>query len=99
MLFVFQSVAGILLLYLSAVSGLFGIHWNWYLIPFNPLPLVLWLCCRKQPWYPKVFVFYTVVLVLFILATPLSSQLDIEHQLITATLAIRCAAKAIHHSR
>ena len=98
-LFIFQIITSMFLLATSCFGSIVGIHWNWYLIPFNPLPLVLWLCCRKQPWYPKVFVFYTVVLVLFILATPLSSQLDIEHQLITATLAIRCAAKAIHHSR
>ena len=44
----------------------------------------------KRNGFYKVYLFYTVVLVLFILATPLSEQLDLPHQLITATLAVRC---------
>lgn len=84
------TIAGLLLIYTSFVSGLFGKHWNWYLIPFNPLPLIIWLIWRKRKGYYKVYLLYTVVLVLFILATPLSEQLDLPHQLITATLAVRC---------
>lgn len=84
------TAAGLFLMYTSFVSGLFGIHWNWYLIPFNPLPLIIWLVWRKRKGFYKVYLFYTVVLVLFILATPLSEQLDLPHQLITATLAVRC---------
>lgn len=89
-LLILQTIVGIILFYTSFVSGLFGIHWNWYLIPFNPLPLIIWLVFRKRKGFYKVYLFYTVVLVLFILATPLSEQLDFSHQLITATLAVRC---------
>ena len=92
MLFVLQVVLSLLLLTTTCYGSIVGAHWNWYLIPFNPLPLVLWLCCRRRAWYPRVYGIYTIVLVLFILATPLSSQLDVEHQLLTATLAVRCAA-------
>ena len=84
------TIAGLFLIYTSFVSGLFGKHWNWYLLPFNPLPLIIWLIWRKRKGFYKVYLFYTVVLVLFILATPLSEQLDLPHQLITATLAVRC---------
>ena len=84
------TIVGIVLLYTSFVSGLFGKHWNWYLIPFNPLPLVIWLLWHKRTGFYKVYLLYTVVLVIFILATPLSEQLDLPHQLITATLAVRC---------
>ena len=87
------TLGGLLLIHTSFVSGLFGVHWNWYLIPFNPLPFVIWMLCRKQQWFNKVYLLYTVVLVLFILATPLSHQLDLPHQLITATLAVRCMSK------
>lgn len=90
LLMAIATVIGIFLIYTSFVSGLFGIHWNWYLIPFNPLPLIIWLIWRKRKGFYKVYLFYTVVLVLFILATPLSEQLDLPHQLITATLAVRC---------
>ncbi|MBP5561442.1 MAG: DUF4105 domain-containing protein [Muribaculaceae bacterium] len=84
------TIAGVVLIYTSYVSGLFGIHWNWYLIPFNPLPLIIWLVWRKRKGFYKIYLFYVVVLVLFILATPLSQQLDMPHQLITASLTVRC---------
>ena len=84
------TLAGLMLIYTSFVSGLFGKHWNWYLIPFNPLPLIIWLLWRKRKGFYKVYLLYTVVLVLFILATPLSQQLDLPHQFISATLATRC---------
>ena len=89
-LLVLQTIIGLIIIYTSFVSGLFGKHWNWYLIPFNPLPLIIWLIWRKRKGFYKVYLFYTAVLVLFILATPLSEQLDLPHQLITATLAVRC---------
>ena len=87
------TLGGLILIHTSFVSGLFGVHWNWYLIPFNPLPFIFWLLWHKRQWFNKVYLLYTVVLVLFILATPLSHQLDLPHQLITATLAVRCLAK------
>ena len=93
------TLAGFVLIYTSFVSGLFGTHWNWYLIPFNPLPLIIWLLWRKRKGFYKVYLFYTVVLVLFILATPLSEQFDLTHQLITATLAVRCLYNYIDGKR
>ena len=87
------TIGGLVLIYTSLVSGLFGVHWNWYLIPFNPLPLVIWLILGKRKGFYKVYLFYAAVLVLFILATPLSEQLDLPHQLITASLAVRCLGK------
>lgn len=84
------TLAGLMLIYTSFVSGLFGKHWNWYLIPFNPLPLIIWLIWHKRKGFHKVYLLYTVILVLFIIATPLSEQLDLPHQFITATLAVRC---------
>ena len=87
------TIGGLVLIYTSLVSGLFGVHWNWYLIPFNPLPLVIWLILGKRKGFYKVYLFYAAVLVLFILATPLSEQLDLTHQLIIASLAVRCLGK------
>ena len=98
-LLVLQTIIGLLLIYTSFVSGLFGKNWNWYLILFNPLPLIIWLIWRKRKGFYKVYLFYTVVLALFILATPLSEQLDLPHQLITATLAVRCLANYLIEKR
>lgn len=92
LLFAFQTIVGLALLYTSAVANLFGSHWNWYLIPTCPLAIILWLTCRKRSWHRYLYLAYTVILILFILATPLSSQLDLTHQLITATFAIRTLA-------
>ena len=89
-LFTVQSLCGILLVYITYVSEIFGTTWNWYLIPFNPIPLFLWLCLRKQKSYGRVYLLYTVVLVAFVILTPFVSQLDWEHQLITVILAVRC---------
>ena len=89
-LLIAQTIIGCVLIYMSLTQSLFGSHWNWYLIPFNPLPLIIWLFWHKRKGFYKVYLFYTVVLVLFIMATPLSEQLDLPHQLITATLAVRC---------
>ena len=60
-----QTAAGLLLLYMSTVASLFGTHWNWYIIPFNPVPLVVWLVCRRRRHYGRVYGFYTAVLVLW----------------------------------
>lgn len=92
-LFVTQTLLGLGLLYITFVSELLGRHFNWYLIPFNPLPFVFWLCLRKQKNYGRVYLFYTLVLVAFMALTPFLSQLDVPHQLITAVLAVRCGSK------
>ncbi len=85
-----QTFLGLLLLFVTFYSELFGSTWNWYLIVFNPIPALLWLCCRKRSWYRHVWGVYAVVLVFFLLATPLLPVLDAPHQFITATLLIRC---------
>lgn len=95
-LFVIQSLSGLILLYVTWVSELLGAHWNWYLIPFNPIPLILWLCLRKQKNYGRVYLLYTVVLVAFLALTPFLSQLDLPHQLITVMMAVRCGSKYKH---
>ena len=85
-----QTALGLLLLFVTFYSELFGSSWNWYLIVFNPIPALLWLCCRKRFWYRHVWGVYAMVLVFFLLATPLLPVLDAPHQFITATLLIRC---------
>lgn len=92
-LFTLQCVLGILLPIIVIMLGLVDVHWNWYLIPLNPLPLIIYVCFRKREWFGKVYLLYALVLVAFICLTPFISQLDWEHQLITSSLAIRCVSK------
>ena len=84
-----QTIIGLCLIYTSSIANLFGSRWNWYLIPMNPLPLIIWLTLRKKSDFWKIYLAYTIILLLFVVSTPLSSQLDIPHQLITLTLATR----------
>lgn len=88
-LLVSQTGAGIIILYASVFANLFGNRWNWYLIPFNPLPMLIWLLAHKKTHFWKIYLFYSITLIIFISITPLSSQLDIPHQIITIILLVR----------
>ena len=90
-----QTLMGIILLAIAFGSDVFGHCWNWYLIPFNPIPFILWICLRKQKNYGRVYLLYSVVLVVFLALTPFLSQLDLPHQLVTAMLAVRYGNKYI----
>lgn len=91
-LLVSQALLGLVLCYMSAVSSLFGTHWNWYLLVFNPLPALLWLVLRGRAMFPRLCLAYGVGLLLFVLCTPFSAQLSWEHQLITLSLALPALA-------
>lgn len=96
-LFSLYAVWSVVVLWLAVMGMSFtAAQWNWYIVPFNPIPVVVWLCYRRHPQYHKVFWLYAVVLALFLLATPLSAQIDAEHQFITASLLIRCIRKIIN---
>ena len=93
LLLVVQTIAGLVLAYTSIVANIFGTHWNWYLIPANPLPAILWIIFHKNRHFYKIYLIYFTILVLFICMTPFLSQLDYEHQYITAAFAVRCFSK------
>lgn len=94
-----EFIIGVLLCYTTLATSLFAAHWNWYLIPCNPLPLLLLLLFGKHKNFYKIYLLYTIILIAFIIATPLSSQLDIDHQLITAIFATRTASKYLKHKK
>lgn len=94
-----EFIIGVLLCYTTLATSLFAAHWNWYLIPCNPLPLLLLLLFGKHKNFYKIYLLYTIILIAFIIATPLSSQLDIDHQLITAMFATRTASKYLKHKK
>lgn len=98
LLFAAQAAAFLLLLWLTQVSGIFASAPNLYLLPLAPAPLLITALCRLSPRRDRpsvmtttrqAFTVYTLALAAFIAATPLSSQLDLSHQLATAALAVR----------
>lgn len=88
-----QTLLGLLLLFVTVYSELFGSTWNWYLVVFNPIPVLMWLFFRNKKFYSKVWLIYIVVLVVFLAATPFMSVLDLPHQMITASMLVRCISK------
>lgn len=88
LLFTAQTLVVALLIYMTFVSELFPGHWNWYLIPFLPVPLLLWALERKGN-TARWWLAYSIVLAVFICCTPLHGSLDLPHQLITASLLVR----------
>jgi len=93
-LFTLQSVIGIFLLYITLMGSILGRHWNWVLIPLNPLPLFLWLLYRRRSNFERIYLVYTVILVVFIVVAPfVANQIQPGHQLIAASLAVRCLSR------
>ena len=98
-LFTAQGLMGLLLLIITFFSEIFVSTWNWYLIVFLPLPLLIW-CCLEGKKAARCWLVYSIILVLFIAATPLIKALDLPHQLITASLLVRSLSRyrELNHS-
>lgn len=92
LLFTAQTLVGAVMLYVTFFSEMFVSVWNWYLIVCLPLPLLIWRFFHG-PGKGRCWLAYCAVLVLFIAATPLLGVLDIPHQLVTATLLVRCLSR------
>jgi hypothetical protein len=92
LLFALQTVMGCAIFFMTFFSRIETAHLNLYVIPFNPLPLLLWLVFRRRRGYARVYAFYTVVLLLFLLAAPFMPQADAPHLLLLGTLALRTFA-------
>ncbi len=73
-----------------------GISWNWYLLPFNLLPLILWLVFPR--WRLITGRCTIGVFLLFLVAVPFVPQLDLPHALIVAAMAVRLFAKTMNLS-
>lgn len=85
-----QSAIAVVLLATVLTSNVFGNGWNWYFIPYNLLPLFLWICFGRKAWFSNVYTLYVVVLLFFLFLTLWLPQLDWTHQLLTLAMLIRC---------
>lgn len=92
LLLVVHTVVSMALLWLVNFTQQEATTWNWYLVVFNPLPLLLWLC--RPRWRQWVCRCTLLVWAVFILLTPFIPQLDLPHALFVACLALRLAMKA-----
>ncbi len=83
-LLVIQAAWGILLVYLFAFSSLPCTSWNWLIVPFNPLPLLLW------PWRRWWLLPYSAVLAVWLLGMKMMPHeaADNAHYILTINLII-----------
>ncbi len=90
-LFIFQTIVGCFLFYESCIGGFLGIHWNWYLIPFNPFPIVYWLLRGKYETHEHIYFFYALSLLVFLAAMPfVTSQISLAGELLVSAIFVRC---------
>lgn len=90
-LVVLHTLLSLLLTWMVLFSTQEGTQWNWYLVVFNPLPLLLWILAPGwRLWICRCFL---MVLLLFLIASPFIPQLDLPHALIVAALAVRLYRK------
>lgn len=88
-----QTVVGLFIFYLSCLSHMVGAAHNWNLLVFNPLPLLLWVCFRRRKWFPKVYVFYVVILLLYIASWAFMPNVALPHVLLAATFLVRTSMR------
>lgn len=92
-LFVIYTLFSAYLLYASCMK-LFGIVWNLLFVVFNLLPLLLWLLLRKTPWFYRVYGFYSVVLIAFMMYFSVHmGRVEWAHELMMAILLTRCVSQ------
>ena len=89
MLLTAHTLTSLFLGWLVLFSRQEGTSWNWYLIVFNLLPLVLWLFLPA--WRMQILAGTLALVTLQLLLTPLIPQLDLPHGMATACLAPRLA--------
>ena len=79
---------------------MFGLFWNNLLIAFNLLPFICWLLFRKKAFYRKLFAFYSIMLIAFMAYFSLyMGRIEWAHELLLATLLIRCMSRYLKNHR
>lgn len=104
LLFVFQTAFGLFLAYLLCCSVQVATQWNWYAVPFNIVPLCVWLWGRFHPYgtvaQSRIYGAYAFVLWLFVCTIPfLLSACDWAWSLATASMAVRCTGRCLQYRK
>ncbi len=97
LIFAAQTIMGIGMVYLVGVSDQVATSWNWLIIILNPLPIILWLIFRNKPIAKgRIKMLFAVVLVAYLLATPLLPQMQVMWLwVVVAGMAIRAIRAAL----
>lgn len=80
------------LVFIAAVPNTVTAPWNWFMVVFNPLPLIGWATLRRKPFFPLAATVYGAVQIAFGAFSPLfTSQANAP----LSVLAIALGAAAI----
>ena len=93
LLLAIQTAVGLFIFYLSCLSHMVGAAHNWNLIVFNPLPLLLWICFHRRKWFPKVYYFYAIILLFYIVSWTFMPNVALPHVFLAATFLVRTLAR------
>lgn len=92
-LLAFQTVLGIITVYLVFFSDLVCTEWSWLIIPFNPLPLIFW------KWRRKWALPYAVILVIWAAAMFFWPHLMTDNSYIILAIAIATSYISIFNQK
>ncbi|MBP5323415.1 MAG: DUF4105 domain-containing protein [Bacteroidaceae bacterium] len=90
-----QTLVGLFIFYLSCLSHMVGAAHNWNLLIFNPLPLLLWICFRRCKWFPKVYLLYSIVILLYIASWAFKPSVTLPLVLVAFTFLVRTLARVV----
>ena len=92
-LFVLYTLFSAYLLY-AVYARIFVVSWNYMLLAFNLLPLLLWLLFRRKRWFGKIYAFYALALVAFMIFFSFyMGRMEWAHELLLASLLTRCVSR------
>lgn len=92
LLLVAQTLAGIAVFHQCCLSSLDVMHGNWNLLVLNPLPILLWLCLHKRPWFSRVWTVCAVVVLAYCALALFTPQVGMLQVLMALPLLLRTAA-------
>lgn len=88
-----QTLIALCVTFLELFSKQEAAHFNFYIIIFNPLPILAYLLLRhKQKKYSRAWLAFFIISVIFIALTPIVPQIYLTIDLVAAVFAVRCWA-------
>ena len=75
-LIIIETLVGLFLSYMLVFSNQMATSWNWLIVVFSPMPLIIWTSLHKSKLIWKAYMLFSIVLTFYILLTPLIPQMQ-----------------------
>lgn len=92
-----QTIGSIGLILLAVIPASVGAAWNWMFLPFNILPVVVWITARKRAFCRRFYIVYGIICVLFIGAPLFTTEADLWSSLLSTAIAVRVLSHYVPH--